>query len=110
MREGEVCKAAALAGLPLKWQKEWLQEHPDDLSDEEKITIEKLVYLQEFLGAEYFGQKDPAVHGLEQTTKRALEILAEIQTERLTLMESIRLSGGYETAGGRVERVRLLRM
>jgi DNA primase len=105
-REEEVCKAAALAGLPLKRDKEWLQEHPNDLSDEEKHTIERLLYLQEYLGEEYFGQKDPTVLGPEQITKRALEILSELETERLALFSSIRESVGYAIVRHAVMRVR----
>jgi hypothetical protein len=91
----------------LKRDKEWLQEHPHDLSDEEKTAIEKLVYLQELLGEAYFGQKDPTALGPEQITKRALEIFSELEAERLALVGSIRESGGYAVLTHALRRVGL---
>lgn len=106
-REEEVCKAAALAGVSLKQDEEWLQEHPGDLSEDEKNTIERLVRWREFLGEEYFGHKDPTVLSPAQVTKQALALLTKYQMERVALFESVRESGGYRVGKHAMKRVKL---
>jgi hypothetical protein len=96
-REEEICLAAALAGISLDNDQEWLQEHPEDLSDDEKRIIRNMIYLQEVLGSRYFGSSDSTSLPPEERTEYALRLLTELQSERQHLRDALKRSGGYST-------------
>lgn len=101
-REEEVCRAAAIAEIPLEREREWLAEHRDDLSEDERTIIERLMQLQDRGRSGYFTLDDTNVPDFgslppEERTRHALERLIEINTERQRLVEEMR--GGNTSLG-----------
>ena len=96
-REDDVCRDAAIADLSaeaIEKEKEWLTEHPEDLSTEESDTIEWLVERYDRLsGDSYRLDLIPAANfaslPAQERTKLVHKALSTIETERKDLLMSI---------------------
>lgn len=91
-REQQVHRDAALAEHSPAEPKLWLEEHEDDMAEEEADTLSSLVQMIERTRNEHFYLGDkPAPHfgalSEEERTKLTLEALNEIDNERQRLRE-----------------------
>ena len=78
---------AAIADLNLDQDREWLKEHPDDLSENEQRTITWLINQQERLQSNYYkldNQDAPNFASLspQERLRIALAALDKINSER----------------------------
>jgi hypothetical protein len=97
VREDNVCRDAAIADLSveaIEKEREWLTEHPEDLSTEESDTIEWLVERYDQLsGNNYRLDLIPAANfaslSAQERTKLVHEALSTIETKRKDLLMSI---------------------
>jgi hypothetical protein len=97
VREDNVCRDAAIADLSaeaIDKEREWLTEHPEDLSPEESETIEWLVEWYDRLSEDgYRLDRIPAANFASlpapERTKLVHEALSQIETERKELWMSI---------------------
>jgi hypothetical protein len=97
IREDNVCRDAAIADLSvdtIEKEREWLKEHPEDLSPEESDTIELLEkWYDRLSGDSYSLDRIPAANfaslPAQERTKLVHEALSKIETERKDLLMSI---------------------
>jgi hypothetical protein len=100
-RERRICYDAAVAGLDIDSEREWLIEHKDDLSEEEQKGLRLLVDDYERLKGEYYtldGVRVPDFAALSsrERTRYALEALERVKAERQDLSARIQEYGGYQ--------------
>ena len=89
-RERWIHQDAALAEYPLDESKAWLEEHGNDLSDEESNTLRHMVQMIERTHDDHFrlGDKSSPNFGAlpgEERTRLVLEALDELDAERRRL-------------------------
>jgi hypothetical protein len=89
-KERRVHQDAALAEFSPDESKSWLEEHGDDMSEEEADTLSRLVQMIESTRDEHFHLGDKPVPNFgalpdEERTKLVLEALDEIDVERQRL-------------------------
>jgi hypothetical protein len=93
-REIRVCHYAALAEHSLEKEREWIENHRADLSEEEIDMIERLIKMRSASEDEYFnldGERVPRFASLEpeRRTMKVLEILGLIEKQRQELYQLI---------------------
>ncbi len=94
-REEALCRAAAVAELPLENEREWLTEHRDELSEDERSIIEGLIQMQDRMHGEYFRLDDEYVPhfgdlSAAERTRLVIEQLKEVNAERERLLEEMK--------------------
>jgi hypothetical protein len=94
-REDQIVVDAAIADLNLDQDREWLKEHPDALSEEERRTITWLINQQERLQSNYYkldNQNVPNFAALppEERSQLALATLDKINSERQKILAAIK--------------------
>lgn len=94
-REDEVCRSAAIADFDLEADRKWLSEHGQDLSEEEREIMERLIRERERVDEEYFEldkTRVPQFASLPPTTRAQLvhEALKKIEEERQELLASVK--------------------
>lgn len=94
-REDEVVLDAAVADWNLDRDRDWLKEHPDELSEEERNTITWLISRQERMRFVYYkidDQEAPnfADMSLEERTSLALSALNRVNSERQSIFASVK--------------------
>lgn len=100
-REYRICRDAAISKVSIEEERVWLEDHNDDLSENERQVIEIIVELYDDVQSEHYdldGVHTPNFARLspEERTKRAIEALEQISHERDELLESLKLSEGYQ--------------
>lgn len=108
-RERLIYRDAAIAGVSIEQEREWLEEHKDDLSDDEQQVTKIIIELYDGLRNEYYRLDDtpiPNFAGLspKERTTQAIIALDQINRERQSLIDALKLSGGYadkDVASGR---------
>jgi hypothetical protein len=95
-REQRLCRDAALADISLEKEREWLAEHGEEISTEERQIIERMLTLRERLDSPYYLLDDDAIPDFaslpaEERTQRVFEALNEINAERQALFASVML-------------------
>ncbi len=92
--EDQIVLDSAIADLDLTDDKEWVEQHPDEITDEEHRTISWLIKRQEELRGQYYklGREEaPNFGGLSSTerAKLALAVLDKINIERRKIFDEI---------------------
>ncbi len=100
-REYKICRDAAIAENSLEDEREWLEEHREEMSDNECEIIEYLLKLREQMdGSNYLLDIIPipnfATLPAEERTRQVLAALEQINIERQSLLAFIKLSNGCE--------------
>jgi hypothetical protein len=96
-REYRICRNAAIAETSLEEEREWLEEHPQEMSDDECEIIKYLLKLREQMDADDYsldGVRLPKFASLpgDERAHWGLEALANINAERQALLESVKSS------------------
>ncbi len=94
-REDQIVLDAAIADLNLDQDREWLKDHPDDLSEDERRTITWLINQQERLQSNYYkldNQDAPNFASLspQERLHIALAALDKINSERQKIIAAIK--------------------
>lgn len=92
--EDQIVFDSAIADLDLTEDKEWLEQHPDELTNEEHRTISWLIKRQEELHGQYYKlgtEAAPNFGGLSsaERAKLALILLDKINIERRKIFDEI---------------------
>ncbi len=87
----------AIAETSLEEEREWLEEHPQEMSDDECEIIKYLLKLREQMDGDDYsldGVRLPKFVSLpgDERAHRGLEVLANINAERQALLESVKSS------------------
>lgn len=96
-REYRICHNMAVAETSLEEEREWLEEHPQEMSDDECEIIKYLLKLREQMDGDDYsldGVRLPKLASLpgDERAHRGLEALANINAERQALLESVKSS------------------
>jgi hypothetical protein len=94
-REDEVVLDAAVADLNLDRDREWLKEHPDELSEEERRTISWLLSRQEGMRASYYKVDDQEAPNFvdlspEERAHLVFSALDKINSQRQEIVEKVK--------------------
>ncbi len=84
-REDEVVLNTAIADLELEQDQEWLENHPNELSEEERQTITWLVNKKESLNSTYFKVDGQYAHNFTSMTPSERAHLTFEALERINL-------------------------
>jgi hypothetical protein len=107
--EDQIVLDAAIADLDLDQDRRWLEEHPDELSEEERRTITWLITQQERMGSQYYKLDDKDAPGFasltcKERTQLVFEALDKISQKRQKILTAIRQKllghSSKEVAGG----------
>jgi len=98
-REYQIVLDAAIADLHLDKDREWLKEHPGELSEEEHKTITWVISQQERLRDKYYkldGQEAPNFADMlpEERARLALAGLDKISSERQRIFAAVQKASG----------------
>jgi hypothetical protein len=93
-REDELCRNAAIADFDLEADRKWLSQHGQDLSEEEREILERLIRERERMDGQYFELDKTRVPNFASLSpaKRAQlvhEALKKIEEERHKLLASV---------------------
>lgn len=99
-REDEVVLNTAIADLELEQDQEWLENHPNELSEEERQTITWLVNKKESLNSTYFkvdGQDAPNFTSMAPSERAHLtfEALERINLKRQEILTVVKRNMDY---------------
>lgn len=103
-REYRICRDAAVAETSLEEEREWLEEHREEMSSDECDIIEYLLKLREQMDSDNYSLNSIRIPNFaalpaEERTRQALEALDRISVERQSLLASIKPSDKKESKG-----------
>jgi hypothetical protein len=98
-REEDVVRVAAIAEVSLEREREWLAEHRDDLSEDERNIIERLIELQDHTRTGHFRLDDVYIPNFgslprDERTRHVLEQLERIHAARQRLTDELKSGAG----------------
>ena len=93
-REYSICRDAAIAEVHSLQEREWLEEHREEMSDDECNIIKYLLKLREQMDDDSYSLDSVRIPNFAslpagERTRRVLEALTNINTERQVLLASV---------------------
>lgn len=100
-REYRICRDAAIAETSLEEEREWLEEHREEMSDDECEIIEYLLKLREQMDGNDYSLDSIRIPNFatlpaQERTRQVFEALDRINIKRQSLLASIKLSDDCE--------------
>jgi hypothetical protein len=94
-REDKIVFDAAVADLNLDRDREWLKEHPDELSEEERQTVTWLIHRQEEMRSKYYKIDDQETPNFAEMppaerARLVLSALEKMNSERQEIFQSVK--------------------
>lgn len=94
-REYSICRDAAIAEASLEQEREWLEEHREEMSDDECDIIKYLLKLREQMDGDNYSLDSIRIPNFAslaagERTRRVIEALANINAERQVLLASVK--------------------